>query len=163
MAVEHRIVTGQDFARVARALKEQDKTLPRKFRTSLRKSANESIAKVKKSAMQIDAKSGEHTGVRKRLARGVKLQMSRSNLRFRIITTMRDPDEAMLPRGFDSALVGWRHPVFADTTEPRSEWEWTQQYGDSWFIEPIGEEKDNIRAALIEVLDDAAREIDRAS
>jgi hypothetical protein len=148
--VQVRVVQGTDFVRAANALRAIDNTLPTKFRTRLRKVAQPFVQKVKDEVRAIPVTGAEHSGLRRRVARGVKVRVGvgRGTFRYRIITSMVDPSEAGIPRGLDDRR-GWRHPVFGGP-------EWvTQHTGGSWFIEPLQDIKEPLEHGLTEVLEDA--------
>jgi|SRR5688500_16877414 len=154
--VEHRIIHGEEFRRVVLALKAQDKTIPRKIRRALRLKSNDAITKVRERVLAIPVKGEESTGLRRRVARGVRLRLNRSLSSARIITMMDDPEEAALPRGLDTPS-GWRHPVFGN----RDNWV-RQTTGGEWFREEIAEQRPEFARAFGEVLDEARDMIDLA-
>lgn len=146
--VEHYIVTGREFRDVAKALLEVDKSLPKQFRKEIREQAKPLMLKAKAAVKALPTHSRFHSGLRGRVARGVRLQIPRSNTSIRIITSMKEREEAALPRGLDSTK-GWRHPVFGNREE------WVRQPGGSWFREPIAEGRDELRRGLTGVLEKA--------
>lgn len=146
--VQYWIVTGREFRDVANALRLVDKSLPKEFRKKLREKAKPLMEKAKTEVKTLPVKGRSSTGLRMRVARGVKLFLPRSNTSVRIITTMKDRSEAALPRGLDTRY-GWRHPVFGNREE------WVRQPGYSWFREPISEGQDELKRGLVEVLEEA--------
>lgn len=148
--VEVRVVAGEEFARVMKVLREQDKALAKNFRKELRIAVLVTVKKVQEAALAIHTEGRDSSGLRKRMAKGVALKTSRTAQTMRIITRMKDPSEAMIPRGFDFPERGWRHPVFGDREH------WVTQHGDAWFIDTIGDDHKELAKALVDVLDKAA-------
>jgi hypothetical protein len=142
------IVTGREFRDVARELRLVDAALPKEFRKKLRLAAKPLMEKAKAELKAMPVKGRDSSGLRRRVARGVKLFLPRSNTSIRIVTSMKDRSEVALPRGLDTRY-GWRHPVFGDREE------WVRQPGYSWFREPISEGRDDLKRALTEVLEEA--------
>lgn len=144
------VEAGAEFRRVANALRDIDTALPGKFRRELRKALTPVVQDVRKAALSLPARTGKHTGLRQRLARGVAVRVSvgrRSSAR--IVTRMVEPDEAALPRGEDSGAHGWKHPVYGNESNI------VRQVGGSWFRETIMEDKDFIERKLTDVLEEA--------
>lgn len=153
--VEVHVISGDEVRRVIAALKEQDAALPRKIRSALRRESQDAMDMVRAKVLAIQPTTTQHTGLRRRVARGVRLRFNRSLSSARIITTMADPEEAALPRGLDTPS-GWRHPVFGTDT-------WvTQTTGGDWFRETIADHRDEFVNAFAEVLDEARDMIARA-
>lgn len=121
--------------------------MPGKFKRRLRAESQEAIKKVKAEALTLPAEGRQSTGLRKRVARGVRLKINRGGDSIRIITTMTDPREAAIPRGLDTPH-GWYHPVFG--TE-----EIVRQPGYGWFREPIVKHRDEFQGAFYRVLTEA--------
>lgn len=148
--------TGYEWGRVVRVLKIQDKTIPGKIRKSLRERAKPTIVKVKAAILKLPTEGRVHTGLRKRVARGVKLKINRGISNVRIVTSVRDDEEAAIPRGLDTPK-GWRHPVFGDRED------WVQQGGHKeWFRDTIWQDRDSFDKGLQEVLQEARSEITEA-
>jgi len=150
------IVAGPEFRRVADALREIDASFPGKLRRELRKAMTPVLRDVRQAALSLPARSGQHSGLRQRLARGVAVRASvgrRSAVR--IVTRMAEPDQAALPRGEDSGAHGFRHPVFGHNP-------WVHQAGGSWFRETIIEDKDLIERKINGVLEEARTTVVRA-
>jgi hypothetical protein len=149
------IITGPEFRLVADALREIDDTFPGKLRAAMRRSATPIIQDVRMAALALPARRAKHTGLRARLAAGVGVQVGvGGNARMRFITKM-PPGQEELPRGEDSGLRGWRHPVYGHDV-------WVHQRGGSWFRETIADQRPDIERRLQDVLDQAAEQIQRA-
>lgn len=146
------VVAGPEFERVERALSVQAKTLADKLDKELEDTANKTVVKVQAAALAIAAYGHEHTGVRIRLARGVKLVRSVED--FRIITSMDEPDEVALPRGFDTPITGWLHPVFGNQKNIVR-----QIPEDSWFRETVRDDQPTFERNQVEVIEDARDDI----
>lgn len=149
--VEYEAHPGEEFKRILAALKIQNAKLPGKFKRRLREVSKESMTKVKAKALSLPAEGTHHSGLRKRVAKGVRLKIGKSGSTVRIITTMTDPAEAVIPRGLDTPH-GWYHPVFG-VGETREDM--VQQEGYSWFREEIAEQRDEYQRAFTTVLEEA--------
>lgn len=147
------VVTGQDFKRVAAELREMDARLPAQFRRELRQRARPLAEVAKSRVLAIPTHGHRHSGLRRRIARGVGVRVRASkDPGVDIVSTMKDASERHLPRYLDRQS-GWRHPVFGHDR-------WVSQHtGGSWFDRPIGERAPEIRDGLIDVLNEAARKI----
>ncbi|MFE0101154.1 hypothetical protein [Streptomyces sp. NPDC059009] len=148
---------GEEFRRVSIALREVDRSLPGKLRKGLERSVRPAVADAKRRVRSIPTHGAAHTGLRRRVARGVAIQArtSRSPI-LRVTTSMADPQERNLPLYLDDPS-GWRHPVFAMPGRDRV---WVHQdTGGSWFRETFAEHRPEIQRSLREVLDGAAETI----
>lgn len=153
--VDFEVITGEEFQRVGRALREVDAELPGKLRKDLRVAARPLVAMVKEKVRSLPTHGRVHTGLRRRVAAGVGMRVSLKN-GITITTSMQRPSEAIIPRGMDSR-EGWRHPVFGNTDN------WVQQRtGGSWFREPLASRHDEIEDAVRHTLEEARDRIDRA-
>lgn len=155
--VRYRVEMGSEFARVHKALVAIDKSLAKQFRKALRDALKGSVKKVQAAALAIETHGRDHSGLRKRLAKGVKIKATRSVSTVRVVTTMKDPEEAALPRGMDASFAkGFSHPVFGDQDT------WVVQHGDPWFLDTMSDEQDELRRAMERVLLAAARVVKEA-
>ena len=156
--VEFRIVSGPEFRTVANALREIDHTLPGKLRRDMKNSINPLVrrAQEKVRTMPVAGHSG-HTGLRRRVARGVRMRAGVGrNPYFRIVTMMPKSNEAAIPRGLDDPVRGWHHPVFGRGPD-------VFQHGRGhWFVETFAHGEDEIRDGLHRVLEEAANTVARA-
>lgn len=156
--VHWRVEAGREFQEVAARLRAIDARLPTQLRKEMRDAVKPYVQRVKAEvrALPTPANAGR-TGLRRRVARGVGVRASvtrRSGLR--VVTRMANPDEAVIPRGLDSGVKGWRHPVFGNRNN------WVRQPGFSWFREPLADSRPSIERALTEVLEDARDFVARA-
>lgn len=145
---------GPEWRTVRAALNREESAASRKFRAALEDAAGPIIAKVRREAMALPARGAKHTGLRGRLAAGVRVQPGAQSVR--IVATAVDPTETALPRGMDNGPRGWRHPVYGNREV------WVQQRGGSWFREPISEEGDTVERELTDVLEEMAQTIANA-
>lgn len=145
---------GPEWRTVRAALNREESAATRKLRRGLEDAAGPIIAKVQREAMALPARGVKHTGLRGRLAAGVRLQVSPSAVR--IVATAVDPTERALPRGMDNGPKGWRHPVYGNRDV------WVQQRGGSWFREPIADEGGSVERKLTNVLEQMADNIANA-
>lgn len=150
------IVAGPEFRAVGDALRDLDRTLPTQFRKRIQRKAKPYAAEVKDIVRHLPTPHGAgHTGLRRRVARGVSIQAKLTGRAagVRIVTRMDRPNERGLPRGLDSMSWrqfggGWFHPVFGHG--------WTFQKGYSWFILPLSSHRDDMRRALADELQHGA-------
>jgi hypothetical protein len=153
------IIAGDEFRRVGDALREIDASLPGEFRKELRDAAKPFAQEVKARVRRLPTpRHAGHTGLRARVARGVRVQAKLGrNSGVRIVTSMDRRNEAIIPRGLDSRtkLRGWLHPVFGHGPM-------VLQEGGSWFIEPLSEKRPQLVKVLLHVLNDAAQRVERA-
>lgn len=152
------VVAGPEFVAVGNALRQIDRSLPGEFRRTIRNKARPYVAEVKSIVRHLPTpQNAGHTGLRRRIARGVRLQAKLTGgnaAGVRITTSMANRSEVGLPRGMDSMSWrmlggGWFHPVFGRGRE--------FQKGYSWFVEPLSNKRDDMRRALADELDEAAR------
>lgn len=152
--VEIRIVAGPEFTAVANALREIDKRLPGQLRRDIRDSVKPLIrrAQAKVRALPVAGNSGKHTGLRRRVARGVRVRVGVGKDPYlRIITVMSDASQAAIPRGLDDPSRGWTHPTFGHDPTVRE-----RSPVGHWFVETFADGRDEISDGLRHVLDDAA-------
>lgn len=148
------VVAGPEFTRVAIALRAIDQALPRQLRGEMRDAVKPSVAEAKEKVrtMPVAGHSGT-TGLRREVARGVKIQAGLSGRRgahLRVVTAMTRPDAEIIPRGLDRA-AGWRHPVFGN----RDNWVVQRPQRPGWFLETLSDARDPIEMALTHVLEKA--------
>ncbi|MEU6674757.1 hypothetical protein [Streptomyces sp. NPDC046925] len=145
---------GDEWKRVSLALREVDRDLPDKLRKAMREAARPAAEDAKRRVKSLPVHGRKHTGLRRRVASGVAIQAGAGRgLGVRIVTGMRDPQEASLPRYLDDPR-GWRHPVFGQ----RDVWV-TQHTGGSWFRATIAEHRPQMAHELERVLENAAETI----
>lgn len=149
---------GVEFKRVAIALREVDNGLPKKLRKDLQAAVKPAVQEARGRVRALPVQGHGHSGLRRRVARGVRIQAAVGRApALRVVTFMDQPDEVNLPRYLDSA-AGWRHPVFGN----RHEWV-RQTTGGGWFRETMVEHRPQIERDLQRVLDDAAETIAAAA
>lgn len=145
---------GNEFKRVAIALREVDRELPKKLRKDLQEAVKPAVQEAKDRVKALPVQGHGHSGLRRRVARGVRIQAAVGRApALRVVTFMGEADEVNLPRYLDSA-AGWRHPVFGN----RHNWV-RQTTGGSWFRETMVEHRPQIERDLQQVLEDAAETI----
>jgi hypothetical protein len=145
---------GPEWRTVRAALEREGGSAARKLSDAVEDAAGPIIAKVQRAALSLPAYGPKHTGLRGRLAAGVRVQPTHGKS-VRIVATA-EPDERGLPRGMDNGPRGFRHPVYGNRDV------WVQQRGGSWFKEPIAEEGDMIERRLTNVLEQMADNIANA-
>lgn len=153
-------VEGADDIRLVKlALTEQLRSIPREIDKTFTHEARilRDRARAKIKAQPTPKKAG-HTGLRREIAAGVhyvRINPKPEWTGIRISTMMPERDEAMLPRGTDSPIKGWRHPVFGNRNN------WVRQHGAySWFIDTMQDAEEDMRVRLQWVFEDAAEDID---
>jgi len=135
----------------ALGLKLINSEIPKKVRQAIQQHARAAAeeAKQKAKAMPVEGDSG-HTGLRKEVAAGVRVQRRTDGAT--ITTQMPEEDEAVIPLGLDTRK-GWRHPVFGNREK------WVRQHGKySWFMEPMHDIRQPLTEDIEDILDDAADE-----
>lgn len=158
--VDFRMVSGPEFRTVAIALREIDRTLPGKLRKDMKNSIKPLVrrAQAKVRTMQVEGNSRKHTGLRRRVARGVRLRVGvGQNPYFRIMTVMADGKQSAIPRGLDDPVQGWTHPTFGHGPDVLQ-----RPIGGHWFVETFSDGREEIRDGLHQVLEDAAEFVARA-
>ena len=148
-----------DLRLIRLALTEANRDVPREMTKAVTTQARllRDEARAEIVAMPTPKQAG-HTGMRKEIAAGVhntRLPLTGDATGVRIGTRMSERDEAMLPRGMDSTIKGWRHPTFG--RDP-----WVRQYGIySWFMDTMEDGHDPLERRLYEILRDARDAIAR--
>lgn len=148
------VATGPEWKRVADALAARNSRLGEEFRQALRSEADQLASRAQAEVMRIPVYTGQHSGLRTRVARGVGSKITRTGVQ--ITSSMNERDEANLPAYLDSQS-GWRHPVFGN----RHVWV-RQMTGGSWFRATIERGQPEIERRLEDIFQDAARVIARA-
>lgn len=144
---------GPEWRTVRAALNREESSASRKLHHAIEEATGPIIAKVQRAALALPARGRKHTGLRARLAAGVRPEDTPSGVR---IVASAEPGERALPRGMDNGPRGWRHPVYGNRDV------WVQQRGGSWFREPISESGDEVERQLTDVLEQMADNIANA-
>lgn len=146
-------VIGRDqFRDVQRALTQANRQLPRDFKNSINEVSRGLRDEARYQALQKFTARKGHSGLRRRVAAGVQIIQIENGVR--IITSMPEEDEAIIPRGLDG-IRGWRHPVFGN----RNRWVRQHQGADSWFLETMRRGHEPLRNRLIRNINEAAEDI----
>lgn len=148
------ITTGPEWKRVAKELERQDRELADKFRREIRDAGNDLAKLAAVEVMRIQGHTGQHSGLRARVAKGVGTKITASGVQ--ITSSMDDQDEVNIPSYLDINR-GWRHPVFGN----RHVWV-TQETGGAWFRDTIAHGQPMIQERMEEIFENAARSIARA-
>lgn len=150
---EFKVTAGNEWKRVIAALRHQARSIQDNLDDATEKQAKKSAKKIQAEALGLPARTGQHSGVRKRLARSVKVR--RRGGQVEIESQMSNPSEQALAVGFDSPASGWSHEVFGRKPEVR------QFPGDTdgWFRKPLGNDEVEFRDEWNDVLEDAADDI----
>lgn len=144
-----------DFSRVAKALTQANRQLPRDFKNSINEVARGLRDAARAAVMNEPAKGKDHTGLRARIAKGVGIIQIENGVR--IVTAMDQHNERYIPRGMDKSGPndGWRHPVFGN----RSNWTTQTSGEDSWFLSTMQNGEEPLRNRLVRNINDAADKI----
>jgi hypothetical protein len=145
-----------EFNAVAKELTEQDRQLPRDFKQSVNLTAKEMRALARQAALAEPSTGVGHTGLRRDVSRGVQIIELPSGRGVRIITSMPEMDEAVIPRGMDN-VRGWRHPVFGH----RNRWVRQTSGSDAWFMDSMRRGAEPLEDRLTRNLELAAEAIAR--
>jgi hypothetical protein len=158
MTIDVRVVSNGDFARAAAALREEDARFPTELRKTIVRTIRPYVQRAKANARAIPVHGIKHTGLRRRVAAGVRIKpRTLRSPGVTIETSMADVSEAIIPRGMDSR-AGWRHPVYGNTDN------WVRQTtGGSWFRAPLADSKDEMQRAIRDDINEMFNRIDRAT
>lgn len=143
---------GREWKAVQRQLRHAGATgLRKELRKAVREAAKPGRNAAKAAARAIPAAGPRSRGLRRRIARGVGVEVT--GTRVRIVTRMPKGME-MLPRGFDTAK-GWRKPLFGDRER------WFTQPGHPWFRVTIAKTAPKARSEMKAAMDRVAAQITR--
>lgn len=112
---------GKDLARIVRELRKASdgKELVKQYRKELRAAAKPLVPAVRASIRAIPAASGQHTGLRQRMAKAttltVKTSARRAQIAVRVDGRKMPAGEGSLPAYMDGRKRPWRHPVYGNT------------------------------------------------
>lgn len=147
-----------DFDSVIKELTEIDRQIPRDFKNSINRTAREMRDLARASALAEPSRGVGHTGLRRDVSKGVRIIEMASAIGVRIITSVPEADEAIIPRGMDT-VRGWRHPVFGH----RNRWVTQTSGTDSWFMESMQRGAEPLEDRLTRNLEIAAEQVARRS
>ncbi|MFE7797059.1 hypothetical protein [Nocardia sp. NPDC057440] len=173
MELEFEISGDRAFLEVAKAFTRIDRSIPRDALKAIKDEARLLSKEASAKALAEPALGTKHTGLRKRVAKGVKVQSLANGSAtdfegaptegnsgwqgYRIATSMPEEDEAIIPRGFDHRR-GWRHPLFGNKKK------WYRNYGAfSWFLETMQKSKSDLDPKMEKILEDAADHVDKSA
>lgn len=152
LTISFEVLGEREFTEVGKALTAANRQLPRDFKNSVNEVARGLRDQARYQALQKFTARKGHTGLRRKVAQGVKLVQIEDGVR--VITTMPDEAQAIIPRGLDG-VKGWRHPVFGH----RDRWVRQHQGTDSWFLETMRSGHEPLRNRLVRNINDAADDI----
>lgn len=145
------VTMGSEWRAVRDELQREDRRARERLGAELRNAMAPVVADVRSQALALRSNGSKHTGMRTRLAAGVRAEANGNNVR--VVAASPGPGMDALPRGFDNGPKGWRHPVFGNRDV------WVQQRGGSWFRDPIAKHHDPIERDLTNVLEGMAHRI----
>lgn len=152
------VTTDGEFGRAAAALREEDARFPGELRRVIAQRVKPYVQRVKANVRNIPTHGTRHTGLRRRVARGVSAKVRTGRTPgVTIQTRMSDPAEAGIPRGLDRR-EGWRHPVFGNNDT------WVQQTtGGSWFRQTLSNSQGAMREGIVGEINDMLNRVDGAT
>lgn len=124
---------GKDLARIVRELRKtgDGKTLVAQYRKDLRAAAKPMVPAVRAAIRAIPATTGQHTGLRARMARAVRLTVKTSGrkaeISVRVDGRKMPAGEGSLPAYMDGRKKPWRHPVYGNANV------WVRQDSHPYF------------------------------
>lgn len=140
---------GREWDNVADALGAEDNSVPRRGVRIARQNAEELADKAKRRVRRLPVRGGAgRTGLRRRVAAGVQVLHTPGGAR--VVTSMPERDESIIPRGLDRAQ-GWRHPVFGN----RSVWVRQRPMRSGWFSDTMADGQDEYQDDLEDMLQDS--------
>lgn len=146
------IVQGPEWQRVINELRVIDADMAQRLKSEMFKVAERYSEKAKNNARTLPTpRNAGHTGLRERVASGVHV-VQRGPAGVRVVTSMAEADESIIPRGFDRE-EGWRHPFFGDRNR------WYRNPGYSWFVEVFQDARDDFERELDNVVEAQARRV----
>lgn len=146
----------ESLVAVIRAIGEEERRLPDEFDRIINETADALVAVARAKVLAEPTHGPKHTGLRAEIAAGTQVTQIPDGVR--IITSMPENNEAIIPRGMDSGYKGWRHPVFGNM----GKWV-TQRAAFSWFLDTMQDGKQPLEDGLHQALEDAADRIARAA
>lgn len=159
MSLKVQVIADQAAIKAAAdALREVDEKLPGRMRLLLRRVAQPIMREQRNRIrrMPVKGKSGT-TGLRKEIARGVKLKLRTGKEPImRIRTSIVRKKGGILPRGLDTFFGEFRGG-------PKDNWHPQNGYGISWFIGPPADHQKQAEADVRKILQMTAQEIRNAT
>jgi hypothetical protein len=146
------------FTAAANALRQVDKKLPGRMRLLLRRIAQPIMREQRKliRRMPVKGTSGT-TGLRKEIARGVRLRLRTGKSPImRIMTSIVRKKGGILPRGLDTFFPDFRGG-------PKNNFHMQNGYGTSWFMGPPADAQRDAENQVRKVLSMTATEIANAT
>lgn len=149
---------GRELRRITKGLREvgDGREIKKRFTKELRAAAKPLVPAVRASILAIPTSGSMGTGLRRRIARAVRLTV-RTTGRSAGVSIAVDgrkmlPGEGALPAYMEGTKKPWRHPVFGGDT-------WVTQTPRPYFyrvVRPLGQKS---RTAVNKVLDEVTKDI----
>ena len=155
---EFEIRGGRDLARIVRELRKtgDGKQLVKQYRKELRAAAKPMVPAVRASIRAIPAASGQHSGLRQRMASATRLSVRTSGRKAEIAVRVDGrkmaPGEGALPAYMDGRKRDWRHPVYGTRV-------WVRQEPHPYFDRAIAPIVPRSRVAIRLATDAVAKQI----
>lgn len=153
---------GPQFRNLARALKDAGRgDLAKKLRKAIRTAGKPVVEDVRQAYRTLpDVSPARRPGVQagEALAKAVTLQITQNGVRIAVVRSKLPDDMKPLPMAFERGK--WRHPVFARSTQTRSQWRWVTQTMPPPFRATVRAHHEEFRTAVIGAMQEVAAEID---
>jgi hypothetical protein len=151
------VVKGPEWSRVKKQLRIEANTLDERLHRAQRRVIEAMVEEAQSKVRKVQFFGGPagHTGLRRRIARGVRA-VHRGGTSS-VSTHMQQRDERNLPYYVDRPK-GWRHPFFGD----RSQWYSQKSQKPGWFTSTFQDADERLADELMDVLEGAVRRIDDA-
>jgi hypothetical protein len=148
------VVHGPEFARIRHQLRKEANEMDDRLQKVQRRVVNglveEARAKVKR--LQLSGGPSRHTGLRRRVARG--LRAAHRGGTSIVSTHMAQQDEKNLPFAMDRPQ-GWRHPFFGD----RSQWYQQRPLQPGWFTNTFDDADERLVRNMFDELQESVDRI----
>lgn len=155
MSSDFEVRGAEDFYRLSKALKHSGRTeLRKELNKGLKKAAVPLIKNARVEAIQrLPARGGLNRLVAKTPTR-VQVRTGADSAGVRIVVVKSNSGARRANRGV------LRHPVFADSSQDRSDWTWVDQPVEpGWFDDPMREGAPVVRGELEQSMETVARKI----
>lgn len=150
MAAEFIIIFGPEWKELSIALAEAEATTETRLGEDVKEEAHRKAEEAKEKVRSLPAPGPKHTGLRERVAQGVKVEDG--GIGDVEVSASLPGSEAIIPLGLDRP-EGWRHPLYGNRHH------WYSNPGYSWFRETFENSSDEFESKLARTLDDVASEI----
>lgn len=151
MALRITIIEGPEVRRVTAAMAAEDKTMQPRLNDAMQDAVEPYVSRARAKVLAMPVKGTGHTGLRARVARGVRMVATGPVVK--VISTMTFRNQLSIPPGLN--FDGWRHPVFGN----RNVWVNQGTTVPGWFTETLAGSRDDIENSLEDVIESSADRI----